>query len=291
MIFKRLIPQTLVGQLMALLFSVLLIGQIVNLSLLVGTQRLQARDNAYAEAMDHAAFLLTQVPEDLYVDLPYLLPQGRGALPGSYFLSADNEASLMSPDVQVDLPRYHTKFAYLLEARGFKVFQTSMSLFPDGPPAIEDFNIADIIEGRGFGPLGLPPPDRLDFRRRPGFDGPPPPPRDGRRGRSENLSHYPPPFTPSSTLLGAPETAVQEIRLSAELAPGIWFNALIPQAATESLTGRILLATALLLGLSLLAVWFLRGGYLVLFQISRALQNSLGEERGQMFWKKLGHGM
>ena len=237
MTLSRFLPRTLVGQLMALLVAVLVIAQMINLALLVGVQRLQARSNAYTAAIDHTARLIAELPEDIPSDLPYYFPSKRGEPIGSYFLSADNMAAVRPHEAAdalkgwANLPRQNSRFQGLLSARGLTPLQTTVSFLP--------------ISSR-------PPPNRGERT-----GGPPRgAPRDGASFETGVERRPPPPLGgPRQGNLGSPPD-FQEIRLSAEVEPGVWFNALMPHAETESLTSRILLATALLLGLSLLAVWF-----------------------------------
>ncbi|MEP3892288.1 MAG: ATP-binding protein [Hellea sp.] len=234
---RKLIPRTVVGQLMAMLAVVLLIAQIINLALLVGEQRLQARSKAYNEAIEHSVRLITQLPEELPATLPAQLPKTRGGPQGAIFLSQINRAQ---DNINIEpLPRYNQRFQARLKEEGISPLQTSVSFLKDGPKR----------------PKAKPSgPEKIYAR-----DNRPPPPR-GERGRKpppqDGLFHPDERPRRGAPELGGPEQrGLQEIRLSVEIEPGIWFNAMMPHSRTESFTSRIILSTALLLGLTLLAAW------------------------------------
>ena len=213
---KKLVPRTLSGQLMGLLFGVLIIAQVINLALLVGTQRFQARDSAFNSAIDHTARLIAELPDEIPDDLPYMFPRERGGVRGSFFITTDNLVDTNEGGKY--LPRYNLRFQDALEERGVTPLQTYVVFFPDGHAS---------RSARAYQEGGqIDAPSRS--RPTPGLND-----MDG--DRRLNL---------------------QEIRFSAELEPGIWFNSMMPRLPTESLTGRIILATGLLLGLSLFAAWF-----------------------------------
>lgn len=227
---RRFLPKTVVGQLMVLLATVLVFAQIVNLGLLVGAQRLQARASAFDAAVDHAVRLIVQLPEDQYLNVPYSLAPERGGPTGSFFLSHANVAEQF--DKAEELAGYNSRFKRALEYNGVVPIATSVTFMSKSP-------------------IGNPP--------RVGMEGPPRP-RTGRGARPERRSDdrtfLPPPPRRGLGLGSGPGQPLQEIRLSAEVAEGIWFNALMPHAATEPLRARILLATLLLLTATLLAVWW-----------------------------------
>ncbi len=241
---RRLLPQTLVGQLVTLLAIVLIIAQAVNLALLVGSQRLQERSMAYQSAIEHSVRMISKLPEDLPQKLPYELKAERGGPLGAFFISNVNRAA--TRDNVKSLTRYNNKFVAQLQNVGITPLQTSVTFSMDGPVL----------------PNGLPKGVVPQGNPKNGF-----PPPHGPRGRHpEHDGLYrpdlPPSFTPGGVnpqgpLLGQNNPKqIQEILLSAELQEGIWFNAMMPHAATESFTSRILLATGLLLGLALIAAWF-----------------------------------
>ena len=256
---RKLIPRTVVGQLMAMLAVVLLIAQIINLALLVGEQRIQARSNAYNEAIEHSVRSIAQLPGELPAELPAQLARTRGGPPGAVFLSKTNRAQ-QEEDAK-PLPRYNQKFQARLKEEGITALQTSVTFLADGPkaPPKRPMGEAPQRENR-FAGDNRPPPPRGERRRRP-------PPQDG-------LFHPDrAPLRGGPGLGGPPQNGLQEIRLSAEIQPGIWFNAMMPHSRTESLTSRIILATSLLLGLTLLAAWvFARRISRPLFDFTRAAE-------------------
>ena len=239
---RKLIPQTVVGQLMAMLAIVLLIAQIINLALLVGEQRIQARSNTYNRAIEHSVRLMAQLPEEIPADLPASLTRLRGGPQGAFFISNINRAQIAKE--AKPLPRYNQTFQDRLREEGITALQTSVSFLADGPKGPRD-------EARRGPP------------RIAGDNRPPPPPRDGRRKPPPQDGVSPPRNRPrpsgpafAGPALGGPgQDSLQEIRLSAEIEPGIWFNAFMPHSPTESLTSRIILATLLMLSLTLLAAW------------------------------------
>lgn len=240
----RFLPKTLVGQFIGLLAIVLIIAQIINLALLVGTQRYQAQSSAYQIAIGNAVQFLSELPEDIPTALPYRVPLQRGSPRAAVFLSLSNGA-LENKEAKT-LPRYNMRFKTLLAERGITVLQTSVTHLPNeaqrsyGGNARTDKNLPPPLE-RTRPPRPLPPE---------GISQPSRPPRHG---------------SPNSRRPNSSE--LQEIRISAKIKDGIWFNAFIPHPKSEALTGRILLATSLLLGLSLLAVW------LFARRLSRPLSN------------------
>lgn len=238
---RKLVPQTVVGQLMVMLAMVLLIAQIINLALLVGEQRIQARSNTYNQAIEHSVRLMAQLPEEIPADLPASLARVRGGPQGAFFISKVNRAQISAE--AKPLPRYNQKFQDRLREEGITALQTSVSFLADGPKGPK----GEARRGphRKSGDK-RPPPPRGERRR--------PPPQDG----IFHPRNRPRPPGPSfgGPELGEPgQGGLQEIRLSAEIEPGIWFNAFMPHSPTESLTSRIILATLLMLGLTLLAAW------------------------------------
>lgn len=252
---RRVLPKTMVGQLMAMLVIVLLFAQLINLLILVGEQRIQARSKAFNGAIEHSVRLISNLPEELPITLPYALRNKSGGPQGAFFLSEVNRAK--HGTAGQTLSRYSLRFQSALEARSITVLQTSVTFLPDGP-----------VRNRRPPPGGHPNDGRPDGDRF-GEDRRPPPPHKGRpRPPQDGLYHPPYAPRPGGPKLGGPrEQGLQELRLSAEIEDGIWFNAMVPHNSTESLTERIVLATALLLGLVLLAAWFF------VKRISRPLTN------------------
>lgn len=237
------VPRTVVGQLMAMLAIVLLLGQVINLALLVGEQRLQARSKAYNEVIEYSSRLIAQLPDELPSRLPSRLPRLAGGPEGEFFLSQINRAEHRK-DIK-SLPRYNARFQAMLKDQGVSSLQTSVTFLSNGPQKLDTVSQRVVLENGENVVLYRPPPPRGLYgerRRRP-------PPRDAIIERERTPLERPPRGK------GLVKQDLQEIRLSAEIEPGVWFNAMMPHSPTESLTGRILLATGLLLGLTFLAVW------------------------------------
>ena len=116
---------------MALLAVVLIFAQMINLALLVGSQRLQAQSYAFDAAVEQASRLIVQLPGDLYLDLPYHLEPELGGLPGSFFLSGSNTAEQFDDAKQLDA--YNALFKETLEENGIFPFATSVTFLAKSP--------------------------------------------------------------------------------------------------------------------------------------------------------------
>lgn len=195
---QRLIPKTLAGQLITLLAIVLIFAQMVNLALLIGTQRMQAQANSFQMAMEHTTRLISQLPMDLPHDLPHALETERGGPRGAFFLSSTNAAS--EANEGKEKPRYNTQFQGMLADAEIEFLQTSVRFLPDGPPSDGVNNISQYY---------------------------PPPPRYA--ASTEQL--------PGQRLdSGRRRFSVQEIRVAAEIRDGVWFNAHMPRRKSQSST-------------------------------------------------------
>ena len=128
---RRVMPKTLAGQLIVMLACVLIVAQAINLTLLVGSQRLQARSIAHQTAIEHAARLIIKLPENLSTDMPLVLRKERGGPQGAFFLSKYNRAENVKHTK--NLPRYNARFASLLAAEGITPLRTSVIFLPQGP--------------------------------------------------------------------------------------------------------------------------------------------------------------
>lgn len=222
---KKLFPQTIAAQLIALLVLALLIGQVVNLFLIVGERRVQARVQQFKQVIEVVVERAKTLPDFEDLDLPYTLRQN-GQLRGAYFLSRNNRA-LTQRDTK-RLPKYERRYKNKLEEAGIVPLNIHVALLSKRP--------------RG-GPPPRPPRDRRL--------GPP----NGRRdGPPDRPDQFRPRRRPDPT--GPPAPGMQEIILSAELAPGVWYNAMVPHYSLEAITSRFLLATGIIMTLTLLAAWF-----------------------------------
>ena len=218
---RFLMPKTIAGQLIALLAVVLIAAQIVNLLLIVGERRIQARTNIFHNVMDKTIHHLTGLPSPLPARLPYTLPPSPG-LPGVFFLSHNNRAKdVRKPQL---LPKYQRQLEQMIEQKGISVLSVDVVLRPDGPKDRKVNRLAN------------------DYK-----------PKKHRHGPRRPPKHHPL-MGPDPTGPKAP--GMQEIVISIEMQPNIWFNAMVPHYSVEALTPRILLATTILLGLTLLVAWF-----------------------------------
>lgn len=229
-ILSRILPQTLAGQLIALLVIVMLIGQVINLTLIVGERRIQTRvilyRNIINETVDHAR----KLPDIGTAILPFGMPLNE-KLPGAFFVSRNNRAGQIPKTVRLE--KYEKRYAEALRAAN-----------------IEPISVMVVRQSKIWQGQRRPPPDGFGQgeRRWP----PPPRRRAENRGGPGLQDGYRPP-DPN----GPAAPGIQVLILSAELQPGIWFNAQVPHYALEAITSRLLLATAILLGMTVLAVLIL----------------------------------
>jgi len=239
-LLSRIFPQTLAGQLIALLVIVLLIGQVINLALIVGERRIQLRTIQYKNFIFETVEHVKKMPEFEDREAPFSVQQNE-KLPGAFFIGLRNHAAL-SPKAH-RLEEYETLYADSLRAAGMEPLSVMVvrldKLRTDQRP--------------------LPPPRLRENGWRP-----PPRRRSGEWPRSDmpksdRLGEDRGPRRPGGFRPPNPNNAsapdMQVLVLSAELRPGIWFNAQVPHYALEAITSRLLLATAILLGLTVLAVW------------------------------------
>lgn len=250
----RFVPKTVAGQLMFLLIVVLLLAQAVNLVLLVGERQLQSRTAEYREAIERAASNARNIPNPLPENLPYQIRKNSQLL-GAFFLSEQNRAERARKSKQ--LPKHAKRFEVALQNEGLNPINVEVVLLPDGPPprrGEQDGRRRPPVNDDGFRPRPRDGEKLRDRPNRPRQNGGPRPERrlDGRPRRNGNAG-----FDPGvgAGPNGARAPGMQEVRLSAEIQPGVWYNVMIPYYPVEALTPRILLATAIMLALALLAVW------------------------------------
>lgn len=224
---SRILPRTMAGQLIALLIVVLLIGQFINLAIIIGERRIQLRSFQYRNIISETVAHINNVPPYADRDIPFSVPQNE-KMPGTYFITRYNRASTM-PNAH-RLEKYEKQFEDNLRAAG-----------------IEPLSVMIMRQEKMVPNKRPPPPPRQSgkrFRRdRPDFGRPLDRRPDGPRG-----------FRPPR-LDGKGQPGMQVLILSAEIHPGIWFNAQVPHYALSAITTRLLSATAILLGLTVLAVW------------------------------------
>ncbi len=260
---RSIFPKTLSGQLLVLLVIVLLVAQALNLLLLVDERRLQSDAAEYRQAIDRMAVQLVAIPDPVPAarDLPYELPN-RNRAQGIFFLSINNRA-LIAAHAR-SLSQYETRLDRALRAAGVQPLSVSVAkrqhLGAKPPMGRNLKNEAIDLQDSRRGAYRRPPERREHPPRRERRDGvfhpepvrghAPPPPL-----RTEQSPHERHQNTDHTGRTSAPESAMEEIILSAEIRPGIWYNAIVPYAPVKAVTSRIILATAILLMLTLLAVW------------------------------------
>ncbi|MEO1074047.1 MAG: ATP-binding protein [Pseudomonadota bacterium] len=193
----------------------------------MGERQYIARSGHYEAVIDRLVIEAQTLPDLENTRLPLVLVED-DSVPGTIFVSEVNRADRESRGR--NLPEYAQLLQSRLKDAGISVTQTSSRTlsFSERPPPPR--------EG-GHGPRGHRPP--------PG--GPPrggPPPGDDPR-----IYHPSAPPAPG----GRPGPGFEEVLFSAEIAPGIWLNALSPHYATEALTSRAIWTTGLTLLGSIIA--------------------------------------
>lgn len=236
---KKFIPQTVAAQLIALLLLVLIVGQGFSLWLIIGENRMQARAIKFKTILEATVEHAPHPSNIMHVKPPFALPDKPG-VPGSFFFSRNNRAALMAGTKH--LPKYEQQYGDMLRAAGYQPLSVLVVL-QSGVLGMKE---------------GVRPPPPLRNQRR-GPDGPrfERPPRPLSQGGLQNrprdrLQNHPPPRAKGN----APALGMQDLFLSAELAPGLWYNAMVPHYSLEAISSRILIATGVWILLTLLAVWF-----------------------------------
>lgn len=272
----RLLPQSLAGQMILLLIGALLLAQVLNAYFLLGERRFVARATHYGAVINRMVDALALAPPDVErVRLPLVLLEPP-ALEGAVFISRHQRTTLI--DDGRDLPRYAEMLRDRLTDAGLTPLNTSALVHrlgtvrdaPEGdPPA---------VGGRQGSPMGRPseppsgggpamgndsrppPPPGAGGRPRPGAgpgapDAGPGPDRGGAAPFGEQSSGpssgpslgragdgvYHPSAPPDR--FGMPQPGFEEIVFSAEIAPGIWLNAMAPHYSTEAISMRAILST------------------------------------------------
>lgn len=228
---------------MSLLTIVLVLAQAVNLFLLLGERNLVTRTNFYNQSVNVSADLMINRPDLSTLRLPYSL-RNRQDLRGAFFYSRRNRAG--GQKKAAAKPKLEAKLRSALEENGFSPISIHVRLIKDRSRSRSSPRTSPETRGnRGM----RPPPHRrpnADFRpnRRPPHTG------QGAGARGP----FRPPNPPGKGR--APAPGMQELVISVELEPGIWFNAMLPHYPREVLAPRVILATAILLLLTLLVSWF-----------------------------------
>jgi len=216
-------PKTIFSQLITLLFIVLIFAQLVNLFIIVGEQRIQARANIFSTAMDQTIQIIQQLPKDKKLEPDRIVEdQGRN---GIFFLSKKNKA--IEAKETKRLKNYEKTLAKMLVEKNIPHQSLSIAL-----------NTKGTHEGH---PLFDPKQQRNPkFQQHTHHRDIPPPPNNHRPPKPDSQNNL----------------ALQELIISVEVLPQIWLNAFLPHSSIEALTPRILIATSILLVLTLLTAWF-----------------------------------
>ena len=232
-------------QFMLVLFAVLTVAQAINLVLLVGERALVRQNNLNQQVLQTVEDILLNPPDLEGVRLPFYLPEVRG-LRGAFFYSDNNRA--VGIPTGKNKPKLEATLQKQLEANGLSVLGVDVTLLREGPNA-KRAGDETLREGQG---------DRPGARPRPGSAGPRPlegrP--DGRLGPPRPAGE--PRFRPQTPPGGAGGFApgIEELLVSVEVEDGLFFNAMVPHYPRGRLAPRILLATGVLLLLTLLVGGF-----------------------------------
>lgn len=226
----RRLRLSIAQQFMGVLFIVLTVAQAINLALLVGEQALVRQNDLNEQVFQIVEDILLTPPDLDTVRLPLALPNVPG-LPGAFFYSENNRA--VGIPSGKDRPKLATTLQKQLEASGLFVLGVDVTLLPDGPSA---------KRARPPRP-GRPPEGPPGIR-----------PRDGAGGPRGAPPRYRPPNPPGGN--SGFESGMEELLVSVEVDDGLFLNAMVPHYPAEWLAPRILLATGVLLLLTLLVGGF-----------------------------------
>ncbi|WOF72571.1 ATP-binding protein [Parvibaculaceae bacterium PLY_AMNH_Bact1] len=247
--FLRL--RTLPGQLITLFVVVLLVSQVVNVLLIIGERRMQARSTLYASAIEKMANGTEQV-----IAFPgrRLGPEPRDRR-GAPVRIEVNPSSAIGRLSEIEcLSAYEEQLSNLLHSRSIQ------------------FETVRVCRGEK-----LRPPERQSgtagARRSDNGVG-----RDGQRAmRPPPPGHRPPPDP-----RGAPGPGFESMVMSVHLADGRWINGITGHYPLENMTPRVFLATGGMVLVTVLVVIFFAG------RITRPL-TSLAEAADQL--GRGGHGI
>lgn len=228
---------------------ILLISLIVNVSLVLGERRVRFISNQYQAMISEVVQTAQSTPVDRFARRPIILKDK--AEKGMMILSPKNMAK--------EFPEF---------TRKDKQAQRLKKALSDAAVSYEAAYITTgkVLAGKRFRPRKhRPPPPRRN-------DGPPPM-TQGTDEEPEVHSRPPPPDH-----VKRPRSDLQEIRVSVELAPGVWLNSIAPLNSGEALSRRLLWASLMI---------FLLGG-LAFYLFSRRILGPL--KTLQQAAHKLGQG-
>lgn len=240
---------TVAQQLMVVLIIVLLIAQMINLTLLVGERRLVVQASNYDNALQQAIQSISTLPNIDEIELPYTLPDNSN-LPAVFFLSISNHAAAGFNSTR--LPDLEKQLAQVLSEKNIEALSTKI--------VVREIRLTDRPPPHGAPrPSDLNQPRPSPNRQSPYFSHRPPP--DGNYGDQQGrppmnrpgFNRFDPqlPIEPIGLSRG-----MQELVISVQIRSGIWFNALIQHDPVTGLNTRILLATVIMLVITILTVGF-----------------------------------
>jgi signal transduction histidine kinase len=239
---RKLAPKTIASQLMTLLLVVLIFAQVINLLVLIGERRIQARANIFERAMNGSIQKIQALPEQLPRKLPYRIRTSHSTQRTLYFLSKQSIAANVHNVETLD--EYEKLLSKMLEEKNIPHYSLNIVLNTSGiKPHRPEFE--------------KPRPDRHRFK--------PPKHQKLDSNRTDNfMPEYGELHPPSKSRREEQEKSqrkikkhtIQELIISVELKPNVWFNGIFTHRSIEALTPRILIATFILLSITLLTAWF-----------------------------------
>ena len=230
--------RTLPGQLIALFVVVLLVSQVVNVLLIVGERRLQARSTLYLSAIENMAEGTAQVLENPG-RRPGLGPGPRNSRGAPLRVEVASSSAIDRLSAIECLSSYEAQLSNLLQSRNVK------------------FEAVRVCRG-----------DRLQRpERQSGPAGPRPLHEDMRRARERDMRPPPPGHPPPPDPKGPPGPGFESVVMSVHLSDGRWINGITGHYPLENMTPRVFLATGgMVLVTVLIVIFFAR-------RITRPLTN------------------
>ncbi len=220
---RRILPNTVTGQLTLLIVATLVVAQLVNLLILIGENRLRAKATMVNYSIRQSISVLQTLPSLSEVNIPYRHHRPRQAA-GAFTITRFNQVTRELR--KESLISYENMLRQELDSQGIKYVSIDMALQPN-------------LAGAKFSKNRI-----RDFSTRP------PPNFESKRNGSQKRNKR----------RGIEKKAeLDHVLISIEIEAGIWFNASLPITPVETLTPKILLSTVLLILITLLSVtWFMR---------------------------------
>lgn len=226
---RRLSPHdTLSGQIILLVIGVLLLTQILNVAFLLGERKAMVRDTHYSLLMDRMVTESENLSEIAKTPLPMTVLDDR-SFRGIIFLSNDSRAA--EPSRKMD-PKAALTLEARLKAAGLSPLRVEVSTVP---------------RERGGRPdtAGMGQPQTRPSR--PQNEGSLDSRQPDRRSGDIDFSQARPPSGRGSAL------GLEEVAMSAELAPGVWLNMIAPYYNSSAVTRRAMWLTLLSLAVGSVA--------------------------------------